>query len=84
MLEIFNFYGIGYGTSVFNLLIFSKGEGFITKLGNVLLTFLFSFVYFFVYSIGFRGSRESLHSGMTYSARRGSNASMYEGDYFVF
>merc|ERR1712241_375580 len=28
---------------------------------------------------GFRGSRESLHSGMTYSARRGSNASMYEG-----
>merc|ERR1712223_81716 len=29
---------------------------------------------------GFRGSRESLHSGMTYSARRGSNASMYEDD----
>merc|ERR1711899_28402 len=32
-------------------------------------------------SRGYRGSRESLHSGMTYSARRGSNASMYEDDY---
>lgn len=33
---------------------------------------------------GFRGSRESLHSGMTYSARRGSNASIYgaEDDYY--
>merc|ERR1719266_1683057 len=27
---------------------------------------------------GFRGSRESLHSGMTYNARRGSNASIYQ------
>merc|ERR1711976_839325 len=32
-----------------------------------------------MHSRGYRGSRESLHSGMTYSARRGSNASMYEG-----
>merc|ERR1719220_3425120 len=32
-------------------------------------------------SRGYRGSRESLHSGMTYSARRGSNASMYEDPY---
>merc|ERR1719225_1629447 len=30
-------------------------------------------------SRGYRGSRESLHSGMTYSARRGSNASMFKG-----
>jgi len=31
----------------------------------------------------FRGSRESLQSGMTYSARRGSNASMYnDNDYY--
>lgn len=29
---------------------------------------------------GFRGSRESLHSGMTYNARRGSNASIYQED----
>merc|ERR1719266_1778644 len=34
-----------------------------------------------MHSRGYRGSRESLHSGMTYSARRGSNASMYEDDY---
>ena len=48
--------------------------------------FLLSFIYFFCLSIGFRGSRESLHSGMTYNARRGSNASIYqEGDYlFIF
>ena len=47
--------------------------------------FLLSFI-FFCLSIGFRGSRESLHSGMTYNARRGSNASIYqEGDYlFIF
>jgi hypothetical protein len=31
-------------------------------------------------SRGYKGSRESLHSGMTYSARRGSNASVYEGE----
>ena len=42
---------------------------------------LFVFVYFIdMQSRGYRGSRESLHSGMTYSARRGSNASMYEGE----
>lgn len=35
-----------------------------------------------MHSRGYRGSRESLHSGMTYSARRGSNASMYEDDYY--
>ena len=48
--------------------------------------FLLSFILFFCLSIGFRGSRESLHSGMTYNARRGSNASIYqEGDYlFIF
>ena len=50
-------------------------------------TFRFEFhlCFFSVFSIdmhsrGYRGSRESLHSGMTYSARRGSNASMYEGE----
>ena len=50
-----------------------------------MLLFLLSFIYFCL-SIGFRGSRESLHSGMTYNARRGSNASIYqEGDYlFIF
>ena len=48
--------------------------------------FLLSFIFIFCLSIGFRGSRESLHSGMTYNARRGSNASIYqEGDYlFIF
>ena len=36
-----------------------------------------------MHSRGYRGSRESLHSGMTYSARRGSNASMYEGELII-
>ena len=54
----------------------------------ILFLFLLSFIFIFCLSIGsnFRGSRESLHSGMTYNARRGSNASIYqEGDYlFIF
>ena len=29
-----------------------------------------------------RGSRESLQSGLTYNARRGSNASVYDGNFF--
>lgn len=41
---------------------------------------LFSVFSIDMHSRGYRGSRESLHSGMTYSARRGSNASMYEGE----
>ena len=53
----------------------------------ILLCCFLSFDYFsFNFSTGFRGSRESLHSGMTYSARRGSNASIYgaEGEFKYF
>ena len=77
-----------YYIAILYLITFSSGEGYYTKhLGNYFV-FIFAFIYlfFFCLSIGFRGSRESLHSGMTYNARRGSNASIYqEGDYlFIF
>ena len=78
-----------YYIAILYLITFSSGEGYYTKhLGNYFV-FIFAFIYLFIYfclSIGFRGSRESLHSGMTYNARRGSNASIYqEGDYlFIF
>ena len=76
-----------YYIAILYLITFSSGEGYYTKhLGNYFVLFLLSFILFFCLSIGFRGSRESLHSGMTYNARRGSNASIYqEGDYlFIF
>ena len=77
---------VSYYIAILYLITFSSGEGYYTKhLGNYYV-FIFAFIYFFCLSIGFRGSRESLHSGMTYNARRGSNASIYqEGDYlFIF
>ena len=77
-----------YYIAILYLITFSSGEGYYTKhLENYFVfLFLLSFILFFCLSIGFRGSRESLHSGMTYNARRGSNASIYqEGDYlFIF
>ncbi len=58
--------------------------------GNVLFM-LFIFRFLFCYDVlvrdrDYRGSRESLNSGMTYNAaaRRGSNASFYDGSFAFF
>ena len=76
-----------YYIAILYLITFSSGEGYHTKhLGNYFVFYFYFHLFIFCLSIGFRGSRESLHSGMTYNARRGSNASIYqEGDYlFIF
>ena len=57
------------------------------------LSFNFCFFYFFNFkgdvvggrlsaSNRYRGSRESLQSGMTYSARKGSSSTLHNGTYF--
>ena len=53
-----------------------------------LVLFIFIYLQYFVLfsssARDYRGSRESLNSALTYNARRGSNASFYEGIIIIY